>query len=90
MLELAPKPIVISSLFLLHGTCVVAMYLGRVVRVNSWDAVLAPGPVVHTVLRVPRPSTVLLLMAMFVFVGAVAFATRAVGAQAMAQVRRFR
>ncbi len=72
----------------LHGLCVVAMYLGRFVRLNSWDAVLAPGDVAASVRGVPRASTVMLLASMFVVVGAGAFATALVGQKVLAEVRR--
>ena len=46
------------SWWYVHALCVLAMYLGRFMRLNSWDAVLAPQAVVASVLHVPRPSTV--------------------------------
>ena len=49
---------------------------------------VAPRAVAAAVLRVPRPSTVVLLAAMFVVVGAGAFATAAVGEKLVAQLRR--
>jgi uncharacterized membrane protein len=71
-----------------HALCVVAMYIGRFVRLNSWDAILAPQRVAASVLRVPGPFTVALLAAMFVVVGAGTFATVAVGDKVVAQARR--
>jgi uncharacterized membrane protein len=88
MHRVAPSRIVLPVMLGLHGLCVVGMYLGRFLQLNSWDAVLAPGAVVTTVLRVPRPSTVVLLALMFVVVGAGAFATAAVGEKVLAQLRR--
>ena len=73
---------------MVHGLCVVAMYLGRVVRLNSWDVVLAPGTVLASVLRVPHAYTVALLAVMFVVVGASAYVTYAVGDRAIARLRR--
>src|SRR5262245_60960601 len=35
--------VALAALLALHGLCVVAMYLGRFMRFNSWDAVFAPG-----------------------------------------------
>jgi uncharacterized membrane protein len=86
--RVVPSRIVAPMMLALHGLCVVAMYLGRFVRLNSWDAVLAPGDVAAAVIRVPRPSTVALLTLMFVVVGAGAFATAAVGQSLRAQLRR--
>ena len=73
-----------------HGLCVIAMYLGRIVRVNSWDVVLAPRTVLASILHVPHPFTVVLLAAMFVIVGATAYATAAVGDKALTQLRRLK
>lgn len=86
--RVAPPRVVLPVLLTVHGLCVVAMYLGRIVRLNSWDVVLAPRTVLASVLRVPHPFTVVLLVAMFVVVGAGAYATAAVGDKALAQLRR--
>jgi uncharacterized membrane protein len=64
------------------------MYLGRFMRLNSWDVVTAPGAVLDSVLRVPRPSSLAVLLAMFVVVGFGTFATYAVGEKLVAQLRR--
>jgi uncharacterized membrane protein len=72
-----------------HGLCVVAMYLGRVIRLNSWDVVTAPQQVAASVLRVPRPTTVVLLAMTFVVVGVAVFATVAIGDKAMRRAQRF-
>jgi len=71
-----------------HALCVLAMYLGRVIRLNSWDVVTAPRLVAASVLHVPRPSTVVVLAVMFVVVGVGVFATVAVGDKAISRVRR--
>jgi uncharacterized membrane protein len=84
----APSAVVAPVMLGLHGLCVVGIYLGRVLHLNSWDAVLAPHDVAASLLRVPRPSTVVLLALMFVVVGAGAFATAAVGEKVLAQLRR--
>ena len=86
--RVAPRRVVLPVLLMVHGLCVVAMYLGRVVRLNSWDVVLAPGTVLASVLRVPHSYTVALLAVMFVVVGASAYVTYAVGDKALAQLRR--
>ena len=86
--RVAPKQLVAPILLTVHGLCIVAMYLGRVVRLNSWDVVVAPHAVVASVAHVPHPSTVVLLVAMFVVVGVGAYATAAVGGKALAQLRR--
>jgi uncharacterized membrane protein len=88
MHRVAPPRIVAPVMLTLHGLCVVAMYLGRFVRLNSWDAVLAPGDVAASMMGVPRASTVALLASMFVVVGASAFATAVVGQKVLAEVRR--
>ncbi|HUI48596.1 MAG TPA: DUF1361 domain-containing protein [Acidimicrobiia bacterium] len=79
--------LVVPTILSVHALCVVAMYLGRVVRLNSWDALIAPREVVAAVLRVPRPATVGVIGMMFVVVGAGVFATVAVGHKLVAQAR---
>ncbi len=88
--RVAPSRVVLPVLLTVHGLCVVAMGLGRIVRLNSWDVVLAPHVVLESVLRVPHPSTVVLLSAMFVVVGASAYVMAAVGDKAIAQLRRIK
>jgi uncharacterized membrane protein len=88
--RVAPSRLVAPILITVHGLCVVAMGLGRIVRLNSWDVVLAPRSVLASVLRVPHPFTVVLLGAMFVVVGASAYAFAAVGEKALTQLRRLR
>ena len=82
--------VVAPILLAVHGMCVVAMYIGRVMRLNSWDAVLRPGHVLVTVVRVPQPFTIALLGTMFVVVGVAAFVTMAAGSKLLAELRRFR
>jgi uncharacterized membrane protein len=86
--RVVPHRAVLPVLLVVHGLCVVAMYLGRVVRLNSWDVVLAPGTVLASVVRVPHTYTVALLAVMFVVVGVGAYVTYAVGDRALAQLRR--
>lgn len=78
--------LVLPILLVVHTLCVVAMYAGRVVRVNSWDVVTAPGEIVTTFLRVPQPQTVVELAVMFFVVGAGVFVTIAVAQKARARV----
>ena len=85
-----PARAVAPILFALHGLCVVAMYVGRFIRLNSWDAVVAPASVLHAVVRVPRPTTVALLAVMFVVVGVASYVTKMVGDQALVRLRRLR
>jgi len=80
--------VVLPALLALHGLCVVAIYLGRFMRFNSWDAVLEPGTVLESVLHVPRPTTVVVLSVMFLVVGAGAFVTKTAFDKAIAQLRR--
>jgi uncharacterized membrane protein len=86
--RVAPSRVILPALLALHGLSVVAMYLGRFMRFNSWDAVLAPGAVAASVLRIPRPTTVVVLAAMFVIVGVGACITAAVFDKVIAQLRR--
>ncbi len=79
--------LVAPTIVFLHALCVFAMYLGRVVRLNSSDAVLAPGRVASAVFRVPRLTTLAVLTATFVTVGLGTFATLAI-AEVAVQARR--
>jgi uncharacterized membrane protein len=88
--RVAPSSLVAPILVAVHGLCVIAMYLGRVVRLNSWDVLVAPGRVLASILHVPHPFTVVLLAAMFVIVGASAYATAAVGDKALTTLRRLK
>ena len=88
--RVAPRRVVAPVLITLHGVCVVAMGLGRIVRLNSWDVVLAPRSVVASVMHVPNPFTVVLLAMMFVIVGVSAYAMAAVGDKALTQLRRLK
>ncbi len=80
--------LVAPTILVLHALCVFAMYLGRVVRLNSSDALLAPGRVASAVLRVPRPMTLAVMAVMFVVVGAGTFMTVAIGDKLAVQARR--
>jgi uncharacterized membrane protein len=88
--RVAPRRIVAAVLLTVHGLCVVAMGLGRIVRLNSWDVVLAPRSVLASVMHVPHPFTVVLLAMMFVVVGVSAYAMAAVGDKALTQLRRLK
>jgi uncharacterized membrane protein len=79
--------LVTPAILIVHALCVVAMYLGRVIRLNSWDVVTAPQQVLASVLRVPRPTTVVILVITFVVVGVGVFATVAVGDKAVRRAR---
>jgi uncharacterized membrane protein len=81
--------LVAPLILFVHSLCVIAMYVGRAIRLNSWDVVTAPQRVVVSVARVPRPLTVVELVTMFVVVGAAGFATVAVGDKAVAHCRRW-
>jgi uncharacterized membrane protein len=88
--RVAPRRLVAPILVTVHGLCVVAMGLGRIVRLNSWDVVFAPRSVLASVMRVPHPSTVVLLGTTFVVVGVGTYAMVAVGEKALAQLRRLK
>jgi uncharacterized membrane protein len=88
--RVAPHRFVAPILVTVHGLCVVAMGLGRIVRLNSWDVVIAPRSVLASVARVPHPSTVVLLATTFVVVGVGTYAMVAVGTKALAQLRRLK
>jgi uncharacterized membrane protein len=79
--------LVAPAILLVHALCVVAMYLGRVIRLNSWNVVTAPQQVLASLLRVPRPTTVVILAITFVIVGIGVFATVAVGDKAIRRAR---
>jgi uncharacterized membrane protein len=81
--------LVAPLILFVHALCVLAMYLGRAIRLNSWDVVTAPNRVVASVMRVPRPLTVFELAVTFVVVGVAAFAAMAVGDKAVAHCRRW-
>jgi uncharacterized membrane protein len=81
--------LVAPVILFVHALCVLAMYLGRAIRLNSWDVLTAPNRVVASVVRVPRPLTVVELAVMFVVVGAAVFATVAVGDKAVVHCRRW-
>jgi len=88
--RVAPRRFVAPILITVHGLSVVAMGLGRIVRLNSWDVVFAPRSVLASVMRVPHPSTVVLLAVTFVVVGVGTYAMAAVGTKALAQLRRLK
>jgi uncharacterized membrane protein len=79
---------VAPAMVLVHALCVLAMYLGRFIRLNSWDVVVAPGRVVSSVLHVPRPTTVVVLALMFVVVGTGVFVTLAIADKVLVRARR--
>jgi uncharacterized membrane protein len=50
----------------LHALCAVGMYLGRFVRLNSWDAVVAPSSVTNTVDDLARRFPLGIMLVTFV------------------------
>jgi uncharacterized membrane protein len=71
-----PDRVVPFVLVGLHGVCVLAMYLGRFMRFNSWDAVVAPCAVAGSMVHVPSRMTIAVLATMFVVSGAAALALK--------------
>ena len=80
--------LVAPTILLVHASCIVAMYLGRRIRINSWDVFTAPRQVAASFLHVPQPTTLAELAVMFVVVGIGVFVTVAVGDQVVARARR--
>jgi uncharacterized membrane protein len=80
--------VALATLIALHGLCIVAMYLGRFMRFNSWDMVFDPGAVLESVIGVPRPTTLFVLVTMFVVVGVGTFVTAVAGSKAISELRR--
>lgn len=63
----------------LHGLCAVGIVLGRVFRFNSWDLVTNPGGLLD-VLVIPKPQTVIALLALFALLAGGVAITRALPA----------
>lgn len=59
----------------LHAVCSIGIFLGRVLRLNSWDLVVRPGEVLRYV-GVPRAATVVIIGMTFVVLLAAAVALR--------------
>jgi uncharacterized membrane protein len=83
-----PRNLVLPALLLVHGLSVVAVYIGRFMRVNSWDVVFAPRAVLDSLVRVPRISSLAVFVVMFLVIGFGTFATYAVGGKALHRLRR--
>ena len=88
--RVSPRRLILPILLVVHSLCVVAMYIGRFMRLNSWDVLLAPRAVLAAVVRVPHPFTLIVLAAMFVVVGVGTWVAAAVGDIVVAEVRRLR
>jgi uncharacterized membrane protein len=54
----------------LHLLCAIGLYLGRVVRLNSWDLFVAPGRVVDSAARLGQSSSLVLVGFAFVVLAA--------------------
>ena len=55
----------------IHALCAVGIYLGRVVRLNSWDIVLRPGRFVDSLAELATPRAVALTAFTFAIVSAI-------------------
>jgi uncharacterized membrane protein len=86
--RVSPRRLVLPILLVVHGITMVAMYVGRFMRLNSWDVLFAPHAVVASVFRVPHAYSVFVLAMMFLIVGFSASATAAAGEKAWSQLRR--
>jgi len=83
-----PRRLVLPALLVVHALSIVAVYIGRFMRVNSWDVVFAPRAVLASLLRVPRASSLAVFVVMFLVVGFGTFATYAVGEQLWTRMKR--
>jgi uncharacterized membrane protein len=83
-----PRRLVLPALLVVHALSVAAIYIGRFMRLNSWDVVFAPRAVLDSVLRVPRPSSLAVFVVMFIVVGFGASVTLAVGEKLVSRLRR--
>jgi uncharacterized membrane protein len=88
--RVSPHRLVLPILLVVHSLCIVAMYLGRFMRLNSWDVLLAPRTVLGSVVRVPHPFTLVVLATMFVVVGVGTCIAAALGDKVIAELRRLR
>ena len=82
------RSLVLPAILLVHALSIVAVYIGRFMRVNSWDVVFAPRAVLESIVRVPRASSLAVFVVMFIVVGFGTFATYAVGEKVWSRVRR--
>jgi uncharacterized membrane protein len=83
---LAPQmraPYIAAIILALHALCAVALYLGRFVRLNSWDVVLDPGGLAAWPEYLTHRFAVLAIGGMFAVLIAAWFATRAVVVQSL-------
>jgi len=83
-----PGQLVLPALLIVHALSVVAVYIGRFMRLNSWDVVFAPRAVLDAVIRIPRPSSLAVFVVMFLVIGFGTFSTYAVGEKLLHQLRR--
>jgi uncharacterized membrane protein len=83
-----PRQLVLPALLIVHALSVVAVYIGRFMRLNSWDVLFAPRAVLDAVLRVPRPSSLAVFVVMFFVIGFGTFSMYAVGEKLLTQLRR--
>ena len=61
--------------FALHAVCAVGIFLGRFMRLNSWDLVIRPGEVFRYV-RIPHPTSLAIIAITFFVLLVAALAMR--------------
>jgi len=77
-----------AIILMLHALCAVALYLGRFVRLNSWDIVLDPGGLAAWPEYLTTRFAVAAIAGMFLVLVGAWFVTRAVVVDVLVNVKR--